>query len=177
MTQIYEGMFLLDNEVVRADWKRAKEVVTGTLEKHGGKIHAARRWDERRLAYPIQRRRRATYLLAYYEVPPEHITNLRRDFDLSESVLRYLITATEEVPAREVELSEFENSAEFVAPPPPEDDAAEPEVEVETSSDDEDEDGDGGRRRGRRGPSARAQEDESEEPDEAASDVEEEEED
>lgn len=127
MTKIYEGMFLLDNEVVRQDWKRAKELVTGTLEKHGATVRAARRWDERRLAYPIKGRRRATYLLAYYEIPGAGLLNLRRDFDLSEPVLRYLLTTTESIPDKEVELSEVEKSDTYVAPPPPTDDA--PEVQ------------------------------------------------
>lgn len=140
MTQIYEGMFLLDNEFVREDWKRAKQLVTGTLEKHGAKVLAARRWDERRLAYPIQRRRRATYLLAYYEVEGDAIGTIRRDFDLSEQILRFLVTSTEQVPAEEYQLSELENSPDFMPPPPPQDDSAELEeqelVEVEVDEED-----------------------------------------
>ena len=54
MATVYEGMFLLDNEVVREDWKTAKALVTATIEKHGGTIHTARRWEERPLAYPIK---------------------------------------------------------------------------------------------------------------------------
>ena len=48
MSQIYEGMFLLDNDLVREGWDGAKSTVTAALEKHGGKVHTARRWDERR---------------------------------------------------------------------------------------------------------------------------------
>ena len=36
-------MFLLDNQAVRDDWQKAKALVTGTLEKHGGIVIAARR--------------------------------------------------------------------------------------------------------------------------------------
>ena len=140
MTEIYEGMFLLDNEFVREDWKRAKQLVTGTLEKHGAKVLAARRWDERRLAYPIQRRKRATYLLAYYEVDGDNIATIRRDFDLSEQILRFLLASTEAVPAEEYQLSELENAPDFAPPPPPVDDASETEetelVEVEVDVED-----------------------------------------
>ena len=55
-------MFLLDNQVVRVDYKAAKAVVIDTLKKHGAEIVSARRWDERRLAYPIAGRQRATFL-------------------------------------------------------------------------------------------------------------------
>ena len=81
-------MYLLDNAAVREDWNAAKSIVVGTLEKHGGKVLTARRWGERRLAYPIKQKNRATFLLTYYEIPAENIPDMRRDFELNESVLR-----------------------------------------------------------------------------------------
>ena len=98
MPQIYEGMFVLDNNVVREGWNDAKALVTGALEKHGGTVHCARRWDERRLAYPIAGKNRGTFLLAYYEMPSESIAAMRREFDLSEKVLRYLELTVDAVP-------------------------------------------------------------------------------
>ena len=133
MANIYEGMFLLDNAVVREDWKKAKEIVTGTLEKHGATVHSARRWDERKLAYPISRRQRATYMLTYYEIDPQEIPALRRDFDLSEDVLRYLFLSAEGIPADEAELAAAENADDFEIPLPPPDDAPEEGEEDEDS--------------------------------------------
>ena len=130
MTRLYEGMFLLDNQVVREDWTKAKSLVTDTLKKHGANVLSARRWDERKLAYPIATRRRATFLLAYYEVGIEHIGEMRRDFDLSEKVLRYLILSREAVPAGELELAALEQATDFSVPAPPPDDAPEPEKPV-----------------------------------------------
>jgi ribosomal protein S6 len=130
LTKTYEGMFLLDNDVVREGWGQAKALVTSTIEKHGGKVLAARRWDERRLAYPIARKQRATYLLAYCEIDGAKLAPMRRDFDLSERVLRYLITSTDAVPESELELSGAELAPDFAVPPPPDDDAPEPEDEL-----------------------------------------------
>lgn len=127
MSQIYEGMFLLDNNTVREGWDAAKSVVTSALEKHGASVLTARRWDERRLAYPIKGRRRGTYLLAYYRIPGDAIPGMRREFDLSERVLRYLLLAVDELPAGESELAAAEGAPEFIVPPPPDDDAVEPE--------------------------------------------------
>ena len=123
MTQTYEAMFLLDNQVVREDWKKAKGIVTDTLKKHGAKVVCARRWDERRLAYPILRRRRATFCLVHYEMGNAGIAALRRDLDLSENVLRYLILSKESVPPAELELAAAEDAAGFAVPAPPPDDA------------------------------------------------------
>lgn len=130
-TKIYEGMFLIDNQLVRAGWEQAKSVVTDTLAKHGGKIVTARRWDERKLAYPIDHKRRATYLLSYFELEPDNIPALRRDFELDERVLRYLQLAREEVPAEELEKAKVEEAPDFSVPPPPEDDEPEEEPEPE----------------------------------------------
>jgi ribosomal protein S6 len=59
-------MFLLDNQVVRADWRQAKTLVADLLAKNGAKVLCARRWDERKLAYTIRGRTRGTYLIAYF---------------------------------------------------------------------------------------------------------------
>jgi small subunit ribosomal protein S6 len=138
LTQIYEGMFVLDNQVVREGWNDAKAIVTGTLEKHGGTVHTARRWDERRLAYPIEGRLRGTYLLAYYELPIENIEAMRRDFNLSEKVLRYLELSVDAVPEGERELAAVESGADFSVPEPPPDDTPEPEAESEGDDGDRD---------------------------------------
>ena len=118
---IYEGMFLLDNNVVREDWNNAKGVATGILEKHGANVATARRWAERSLAYTIKKRNRGTYLLVHFDADPSSISIVRRDLELNETVMRYLILTTDEVPEGEQELHEAELSSDFSVPEPPED--------------------------------------------------------
>lgn len=127
MTKLYEGMYLVDNDVVREDWNKAKALVTGAVEKHGGKVITARRWDERRLAYPISGKLRATYLLSYFEIDKDALTLMTRDFELSEHVLRYLQLAVDVVPEAEFELAQAEGAADFTVPAPPGDNFVEAE--------------------------------------------------
>lgn len=127
MTALYESMFLLDNAVVREGWNKAKAVVTDALEKHGAKVTTIRRWDERKLAYTMRGKNRGTYALCYFTMGNEHIAAMRREFDLNERVLRYLILCADEVPATETELAAAEHAADFVVPPPPPDDMVEPD--------------------------------------------------
>lgn len=136
MNNLYEGMFLLDNDLVRKDWGAAKAVVTGTLEKHGGEVVSSRRWDERRLAYPIRHKRRGTYLLAYFRAPNEELPNVNRDLELNEGVLRYLLLSVDDVPSAEIELSRAEEADDFRVPPPPDDDAADESEAVEEPDED-----------------------------------------
>lgn len=123
MTRTYECMFLIDNDAVRAGWQDAKGTVTGLIEKHGGKPVTARRWAERRLAYPIRHKNRATYMLSYCELQPQTMNELRRDLDISEAVLRYLLLSVDEIPQEEHQLSAEENDSSFTVPEPPADDA------------------------------------------------------
>lgn len=121
--KLYEGMFVIDNDLVREDWQAAKSLVTGTLEKHGAKVHTARRWDERALAYPIKGRRRATYLLTYFEIEGDRNNDVARDLEITDGVLRYLVTSAAAVPEGEAEASQAEQADDFQLPPPPPDSA------------------------------------------------------
>ena len=118
---LYEGMFLLDNNVVREDWNKAKEAATSVLEKHGASITTSRRWAERSLAYTIQKSNRGTYMLTHFQADPDSIKIMRRDLELNESVMRYLVLRVEEVPEGEQELHDAELSTDFTVPEPPED--------------------------------------------------------
>lgn len=115
---------MLDNTVVRQGWKAAKAIVTDILDKHEAKTITARRWDERKLSYSIKGRTRATYMISYFELAKDGGPGLSRSLELNESVLRYLITRVDMVPANEAELASREESDDFVVPAPPVEEAA-----------------------------------------------------
>ncbi len=115
-------MFLLNNQAVRTDWASAKSAVTDLLHKHGAKVLTARRWDERQLAYKIRGCLRATFLLVHYEHQGPGVATVRRDLDIEERILRYLILKVETIPAGEMEASQAELEAGFTVPVPPRDD-------------------------------------------------------
>lgn len=104
----YEAMLLLDNREVRKGWQPLKEQMTSLFTKHGAEIQSCKRWDERRLAYPIQRQLRGTYLLIYFTADTSVLGPIRRDLEFSEPVLRHLTQAIDEIPA-----TAFEPEAAF----------------------------------------------------------------
>jgi len=115
-------MVLVNNQEVRKGWQACKQGIVDLFGKHKAEVVSARRWDERRLAYPIKGQQRATYLLVYFK--SEHLAPaaIRRELDFSESVLRHLILRVEEVPAGAFEPeATFDESrvGEDAAPPPP----------------------------------------------------------
>ena len=97
-TRTYECMCLLDNREVRKGWQPLKDAVIGLFTKHGAKILSGRRWDERRLAYPIHGQHRGTYLLIYFSADTQSLVAIRRDLQFNESVLRSLLVDCPEVP-------------------------------------------------------------------------------
>ncbi len=111
-------MCLLDNREVRNGWQSLKDAVAGMFKKHGGNVLSARRWDERRIAYPIKGQARGTYLLVYFSADTQAVAGIRRDLQFNEAVLRSLLLECEEVPQ-----SAYEPEAAFDVSAIPADDA------------------------------------------------------
>jgi small subunit ribosomal protein S6 len=83
-------MFLFDsgfaNEISKAEGE-----IRRLMDRAGAELIMCEKWDERRLAYEINGRKRGTYVLSYFNCPPDKITPMERDIKLSENVLRAMI--------------------------------------------------------------------------------------
>ncbi len=90
----YEGLFLFDTAVAR-DWPSMEEEVRRICGRIGAELLVCVKFDERKLAYEIAKRKRGTYALAYFEAPPEKLAEMERDVRLSESILRAMIVRAE----------------------------------------------------------------------------------
>ena len=88
---VYEGLFIFDSDLYAKGADEISSQVTSIVEQIGGEVLLSRLWDERKLAYPIKGHRRGTYWLAYFRIEPSAIADLRRQFQLSGSILRFLI--------------------------------------------------------------------------------------
>ena len=97
-TRTYECMCLLDNREVRKGWQPLKDSVLAMFTKHGAKIVSGKRWDERRIAYPINGQHRGTYMLVYFSSDTQALGAIRRDLQFNEALLRFLLVDCEEVP-------------------------------------------------------------------------------
>jgi small subunit ribosomal protein S6 len=58
----------------------------------GGQIVKVAPWGRRRLAYPIDRYRDGSYHIVVFEAPADAILELERSLQITEEVLRYLVT-------------------------------------------------------------------------------------
>jgi small subunit ribosomal protein S6 len=65
---------------------------TRYLVAAGGQIVKVAPWGRRRLAYPIDRHREGSYHIIVFESPAEAIVELERSLQITEEVLRHLVT-------------------------------------------------------------------------------------
>lgn len=90
--KLYEAMILVDSAIAERDYDGCVSEIDSTIKKYGGNVVDLRKWDDRRLIYEITRVKRALYILLHFECPTSAIESIRRDFVLSERILRHLIT-------------------------------------------------------------------------------------
>lgn len=87
----YEAMFLL-SQAQAADLGAAVDHLREVIAHAGAELVAMKKWDERRLAYEVDKQKRGTYILAYFSSDPVNIATIERSCNLSEKILRTLIT-------------------------------------------------------------------------------------
>ena len=88
----YELMLVLKPD---APDERASAVIDRTTRyvvASGGQIVKVAPWGRRRLAYPIERYREGSYHIVVFEAPAETIAEMERSLQITEDVLRYLVT-------------------------------------------------------------------------------------
>jgi small subunit ribosomal protein S6 len=91
----YEGLFLVDDKKLSDNYQNIADHIRGVLERHGAKVQSLEKWDTRRLATEIDGKRRGAYLLSYFEADPEQIDPIKRDYQISNLVLRTMILREE----------------------------------------------------------------------------------
>src|SRR3954464_13587957 len=88
----YECLFLLDPTKTATDAEGVKTQLHGTLEKYGAEILASRKWDDRKLAYPIRGHKKGVYYLAYFKAESKKMSELEHDFRLNDVILRHMVS-------------------------------------------------------------------------------------
>jgi small subunit ribosomal protein S6 len=98
--KLYEAMFVMDVQA-STDNQAMEGEIRRVLGRAEAEILICRRWEDRRLAYEIDGRKRGSYWLVYFNCPPEKVVGIERDVQLSEKVLRVLVLRAEEIPQSE----------------------------------------------------------------------------
>ncbi len=96
-------MFIISDTVAGSDWEATVKHVEDLLKSRGAEILKSEKWEERKFAYKLKGHKRGTYLLVYFNAPTDSISPIKRDFELSDNVLRTLIVKVDKVKESEPE--------------------------------------------------------------------------
>jgi small subunit ribosomal protein S6 len=88
----YELMLVLKPDAPDEKAAAVIDRATRYVVAEGGQIVKVAPWGRRRLAYPIDRYREGSYHIVVFEAPAETIVELERSLQITEDVLRYLVT-------------------------------------------------------------------------------------
>jgi small subunit ribosomal protein S6 len=91
-----------------ADLNGSVEFIREVLNRAGAEILVLRKWDERKLAYPIKGQKRGLYIIAYFRVKHTMLANIDRDCNLSEQVIRNLVIRADHMGEVEIEMEKKE---------------------------------------------------------------------
>jgi small subunit ribosomal protein S6 len=88
----YEMVFVADARLSDGEKNELSRQVSDLIVKFGGKVNSLAVWMERqRFSFPMKKVVEGTYFLTNYEMPPDGAAKLRRDLQINEKVLRFLI--------------------------------------------------------------------------------------
>ena len=91
-SNLYEGLFLMSQSVVGGGVGPAIDHVREILGRIDAEVITLRKWDDRKLSYPVKRQKRGTYLLALFRGDGTRLAEVENTCNLSEQVLRVMIT-------------------------------------------------------------------------------------
>jgi small subunit ribosomal protein S6 len=91
-SRLYEGMFVVDASQARENFAKIVAGVRELIEKSGGTWVNGDKWEERRLAYTIKKRKRGLYILAHFVMATQAVLRLERNLQISDLLLRHLVT-------------------------------------------------------------------------------------
>ena len=95
--RMYEGLFLIDNAHANTEWDNVVKHIHDILQKNGAETLKTEKWGEKKLAYKIKSHKRGTYLLVHFNAKNSAIATIRRDFQLSDYIVRFLIVKDDKI--------------------------------------------------------------------------------
>ena len=91
----YELMLILRPDVADDKAQAVIDRTTRQVSAGGGQIVKVAPWGRRRLAYQIDRFREGSYHIVLFEAPAGVLAELERNLQITEEVLRHLVTRVE----------------------------------------------------------------------------------
>jgi small subunit ribosomal protein S6 len=92
---LYEHVFLARQDLAQAQVDALAANATQIIESNGGKVNKTETWGLRSLAYKIAKNRKAHYVLLEFDAPGPVVSELERQTQINEDVIRYMTIKVE----------------------------------------------------------------------------------
>lgn len=93
------------------DLAKAEDRVKKTIADNGGKITKTDNWGKRKLAYTIAKQEFAVYVFYTVDMPAENVTKVEQTFNITDEIIRFLITRPDLKAAAKAEALKAEKAA------------------------------------------------------------------
>lgn len=94
-TRKYECLYIVGAALADEDVQKIADNFKAVVEKNGGKVDSAGKWEKRKLAYEIEGHRDGNYVLMNFEAPSAVPHELSRLMGISDDVIRHRIYTLE----------------------------------------------------------------------------------
>lgn len=133
----YELMLVLRPDAPDDQVQAVIDRVTRSIAAAEGQIVKVSPWGRRRLAYAIGQQREGSYFIIQFDAPGSAVLELERFLNITEEVMRHLITRVEKPQSRRASADAGDGMAEEDFVPPSEDDLEIPDTEFIDESESE----------------------------------------
>lgn len=94
---LYEHVFLARQDLAQAQVDSLAEEAAKIIEANDAKVVKTETWGLKSLAYPIQKNRKAHYVMLHIDGPGTVVAELERQTRINEDVIRYITVRVDEL--------------------------------------------------------------------------------
>lgn len=133
----YELMLVVRPDVPEDGVQAVLDRATRSVTQGSGQIVKVSPWGRRRLAYPIGAHREGSYHIVLFDAPSEAVLELERGLNITEEVMRHLVTRVERPTATRRAAATDAEAAEADVVPPADDEEVPEDAEIIDESESE----------------------------------------
>jgi small subunit ribosomal protein S6 len=90
-TRKYEAFYIVPSSLSDDEVQKVADHFKEVVEKNGGTVESAEKWEKRKLAYEINGHRDGNYVLMKFDAPAPAPNELNRLMRINDSVIRHRI--------------------------------------------------------------------------------------
>lgn len=87
----YELMFIINPTILEEGRENVIAKVNNILTTAGATVLKSEKWGERKLAYPIDKKKTGFYVLTTLEMDGTKLTEVESKLNITEEVMRYIV--------------------------------------------------------------------------------------